>query len=81
MRSEPDARLMLGIAQLRAGKKDDAQKSFELVKGDPKLERLAHLWEIRAKQPYAGRRLLQLKGADPWRSRLATRCPRALSRR
>jgi tetratricopeptide (TPR) repeat protein len=51
VRSEPDARLMLGIAQLRAGKKDDAQKSFELVKGDPKLERLAHLWEIRAKQP------------------------------
>jgi tetratricopeptide (TPR) repeat protein len=51
VRSEPDARLTLGIAQLRAGKKDDAQKSFELVKGDPKLERLAHLWEIRAKQP------------------------------
>jgi len=50
VRSEADARLMLGIAQLRAGKKDEAQKTFELVKGDPKLERLAHLWEIRAKQ-------------------------------
>ena len=50
VRSEPDARLILGIAQLHAGKKDDAQKTFELVKGDAKLERLAHLWEIRAKQ-------------------------------
>jgi len=50
LRSEADTRLILGIAQLHAGKKDDAQKTFELVKGDPKLERLAHLWEIRAKQ-------------------------------
>lgn len=50
LRSEPDTRLILGIAQLRAGKKDDAQKTFELVKGDAKLERLAHLWEIRARQ-------------------------------
>jgi tetratricopeptide (TPR) repeat protein len=49
LRSEPDARLILGIAQLHAGKKDDAQKTFELVKGDPKIERLAHLWEIRAR--------------------------------
>ena len=50
LRSEADARLILGVAQLHAGKKDDAQKTFELVKGDPKLERLAHLWEIRARQ-------------------------------
>jgi hypothetical protein len=41
---------MLGVAQLHAGKKDDAQKTFEQVKGDPKLERLAHLWELRARQ-------------------------------
>jgi hypothetical protein len=49
LKNEADARLILGIAQLHAGKKDDAQKTFELVKGDPKLERLAHLWEIRAR--------------------------------
>jgi tetratricopeptide (TPR) repeat protein len=48
LKNEADARLILGIAQLHAGKKDDAQKTFELVKGDPKFERLAHLWEIRA---------------------------------
>jgi hypothetical protein len=50
LRNEADARLILGIAQLHAGKKDDAQKTFDLVKGDPKLERLAHLWQIRARQ-------------------------------
>jgi len=50
LKSEADARLILGVAQLHAGKKDDAQKTFEQVKGDPKLERLAHLWELRARQ-------------------------------
>jgi hypothetical protein len=50
LKSEADARLILGIAQLHAGKKDDAQKTFDLVKGDAKLERLAHLWAIRAHQ-------------------------------
>jgi tetratricopeptide (TPR) repeat protein len=48
LKNEADARLILGIAQLHAGKKDDALKTFEQVKGDPKLERLAHLWTIRA---------------------------------
>jgi TolA-binding protein len=48
VRNEPDARLLLGIAQLRAGKKDDAVKTFDLVKGDPKLEHLATLWKVRA---------------------------------
>jgi tetratricopeptide (TPR) repeat protein len=51
VKSENDARIMLGIAQLKAGKKDDAMKTFDAVKGDSKYERLAHLWEIRAKQP------------------------------
>jgi tetratricopeptide (TPR) repeat protein len=51
LKNEADARLILGIAQLHAGKKDDAQKTFDQVKGDPKLERLAHLWQIRAHQP------------------------------
>jgi tetratricopeptide (TPR) repeat protein len=50
LKSEADARLILGIAQLRAGKKDDAQKTFDQVKGNPKLERLAHLWAARSRQ-------------------------------
>jgi tetratricopeptide (TPR) repeat protein len=50
LKNEADARLILGIAQLHAGKKDDAQKTFDQVKGDPKLERLAHLWQSRAHQ-------------------------------
>jgi len=50
VKSEPEARLLLGIAQLKAGHKDDAVKSFRAVKGDPNLERLASLWSLRAKQ-------------------------------
>jgi tetratricopeptide (TPR) repeat protein len=50
VRSEPEARLLLGIAQLKAGHKDDAVKSFHSVKGDPGLERLANLWSLHAKQ-------------------------------
>jgi tetratricopeptide (TPR) repeat protein len=41
-----DARLTLGIAQLGAGHKDDARKTFKSVKGDPTLERLANLWTL-----------------------------------
>jgi tetratricopeptide (TPR) repeat protein len=44
----PDARLTLGIAELRAGRKDDARKAFTAVKGDPTLERLANLWTLHA---------------------------------
>jgi tetratricopeptide (TPR) repeat protein len=50
LKSEADTRLLLGIAQLHAGKKDDAVKSFELVKGDAKLEHLASLWALHARQ-------------------------------
>jgi tetratricopeptide (TPR) repeat protein len=50
VKSEPEARLLLGIAQLKAGHKDDAVKSFHQVKGDPTLERLANLWTLHAKQ-------------------------------
>ena len=50
VRNEAEARLLLGIAQLKNGKKDDAQKSFKAVKGDPNLERLAELWSLHAKQ-------------------------------
>jgi tetratricopeptide (TPR) repeat protein len=50
LRNPPEAQLMLGIAQLKAGHKDDAVKSFHSVKGDPILERLASLWALHAKQ-------------------------------
>lgn len=50
LKDEAQARLLLGIAQLKAGHKDDAVKTFHAVKGDPALERLASLWVLRAKQ-------------------------------
>jgi tetratricopeptide (TPR) repeat protein len=50
VRNEAEAHLLLGIAQLKSGKKDDAVKSFKAVKGDPSLERLAELWSLHAKQ-------------------------------
>jgi tetratricopeptide (TPR) repeat protein len=50
LKNEVQARLLLGIAQLKAGHKDDAVKTFHDVKGDPALERLASLWVIHAKQ-------------------------------
>src|SRR5215469_1859855 len=50
VKNEADARLTLGIAQLKGGHKDDAMKTFKAVKGDPALERLANLWGLHAKQ-------------------------------
>src|SRR5438309_10435464 len=50
LRSEGEARLLLGISQLKAGHKEDAAKAFHAVKGDPSLERLANLWTLHAKQ-------------------------------
>ncbi len=50
VKSEPEAHLLLGIAQLKAGHKDEAVKSFHAVKGDLTLERLANLWSLHAKQ-------------------------------
>jgi tetratricopeptide (TPR) repeat protein len=50
LRNESEARLLLGIAQLKAGHKEDATKAFHAVKGDPSLERLANLWSLHAKQ-------------------------------
>jgi hypothetical protein len=44
-----DARLLLAIAQLKAGDKDSAMKTFKSVKGDPVLERLSDLWTLHAK--------------------------------
>lgn len=50
LKSAGEAHLLLGIAQLKAGNKDAALKSFKSVKGDPTLERLATLWSLRARQ-------------------------------
>ena len=50
VKSDAEAHLLLGIAQLKGGHKDDAVKSFHAVKGDPTLERLANLWSLHAKQ-------------------------------
>src|SRR5262249_54588895 len=50
IKNDAEAHLLLGIAQLKSGKKDDAVKSFKAVKGDPNLERLAELWTLHAKQ-------------------------------
>jgi tetratricopeptide (TPR) repeat protein len=50
VKNEADARLTLGIAQLKAGHKDDAVKTFKSVKGDPALEKLANLWTLHSKQ-------------------------------
>jgi hypothetical protein len=44
-----DARLLLGIAQLKAGDKDGAVRTFHAVKGDPTSERLAALWILRSR--------------------------------
>jgi tetratricopeptide (TPR) repeat protein len=50
LRNAPETQLNLGIAELKAGHKDDAVKAFKAVKGDPILERLAALWVLHAKQ-------------------------------
>jgi hypothetical protein len=50
LKDQAQAELLLGIAQLKAGHKDDAVKTFKAVKGDPTLERLASLWSLHARQ-------------------------------
>jgi tetratricopeptide (TPR) repeat protein len=49
LRNDTEAHLLLGIAQLKGGHKDDAIKTFKAVKGDPQLERLANLWALHAR--------------------------------
>lgn len=47
---DPDqAQIMLGIADLKLGKKADAAKAFEQVNGDPQMADLARLWVIVAR--------------------------------
>lgn len=50
LKNAAEAHLLLGIAQLKAGHKDEAVKAFHAVKGDPFLQRLATLWSLHAKQ-------------------------------
>jgi tetratricopeptide (TPR) repeat protein len=50
LRNPPETQLLLGIAQLKAGHKDEAVKAFKAVKGDPILERLSALWILHARQ-------------------------------
>jgi tetratricopeptide (TPR) repeat protein len=50
LKNDGEAHLLLGIAQLKSGHKDDAVKSFKAVKGDPTIERIANLWSLHAKQ-------------------------------
>ncbi len=78
VKNEADARLTLGIAQLKGGHKDDAMKTFKAVKGDPALERLANLWGLHAKQA-AGANVSQsqkAKGSKVSQSQKAARARR-----
>jgi tetratricopeptide (TPR) repeat protein len=49
--NEAQAQLLLGIAQLKAGRRADAIKTFHGVMGDETLHRLATLWSLRARGP------------------------------
>ena len=50
LRNPAETQLLLGIADLKSGHKEDAVKAFKAVKGDAVLERLAGLWILHAKQ-------------------------------
>ena len=50
LKNPAEAQLLLGIADLKAGHKEDAVKAFKAVKGDAVLERLASLWVLHARQ-------------------------------
>jgi tetratricopeptide (TPR) repeat protein len=49
LQSPANTQLLLGIAVLKSGNKDEAIKAFHAVKGDPKFERLASLWVLHAR--------------------------------
>ncbi len=51
VKNAPQAQLLLGVADLKAGRRADAIKAFHGVMGDPTLERLAALWSLRARGP------------------------------
>jgi len=50
--SDPvQARLLLGIAQLKSGHRAEAVQTFKQVSGNPILMQLARLWSLRARSP------------------------------
>lgn len=53
VKDEAGARMLLGIAQLKGGHKDQAIKTFHSIKGGEFMQRLASLWTLHAKQPAA----------------------------
>jgi len=51
LKDPAQANLLLGIAELKAGNRDAAVKSFHQVKSDdPVVQRLANLWAVRARE-------------------------------
>jgi len=52
LRNDAEAHLLLGIAQLKGGHKEEAVKSFKAVKdpSNPTIEQLANLWALHARQ-------------------------------
>lgn len=50
---QEDAKLRLGIAYAKAGRKEEALKAFESVKGDQNLNDLARYWALYVKRPAA----------------------------
>ncbi|MEY3338478.1 MAG: hypothetical protein RL245_1470 [Pseudomonadota bacterium] len=49
IRNPEEARLNLGIAQLKAGNKEGAAATFAAVKGDETLQRIARLWSLQTR--------------------------------
>ncbi|MFZ9873386.1 MAG: tetratricopeptide repeat protein [Steroidobacteraceae bacterium] len=49
IRNPEEARLNLGIAQLKAGNKEAAAATFAAVKGDETLQRIARLWALQTR--------------------------------
>lgn len=50
-RRQEDAKLRLGVAYAKAGKKDEAIKAFQSVKGDQNLNDLARYWIMHLNRP------------------------------
>src|SRR6185295_3077500 len=46
VRDPDEAGMLLGIAYLRSGNKDEAVKAFNTVKVDPTMARIAKLWVL-----------------------------------
>lgn len=49
VRNPVEARLNLGIAQLKAGRKEDAAATFASVQGDDTMQRLSRLWSLQTR--------------------------------